>query len=150
MAANTGDLGRLVAEAIADPMAGYGLTVPELYIENSSLPPAVAEALDKRTSAGLVGDAGTLPRHLAANTATGAAEARPPQPPPMEHVWHIAEAGQTHGPYSRAAMGRMARQGHLSRDSFVWTPGQDGWMRAEDVTELAQLLTVLPPTPPDP
>ena len=32
----------------------------------------------------------------------------------------------------------------------VITPGQDGWMKAEDVAELAQLFTVLPPPPPPP
>ena len=30
----------------------------------------------------------------------------------------------------------------------VWTAGQDGWKRAEDVAELAQLFTVMPPPPP--
>jgi len=52
MAANTGDLGRLVAAEIAPKVAEYGLGVPELYIENISLPPAVEEALDKRTCDG--------------------------------------------------------------------------------------------------
>ena len=71
----------------------------------------------------------------------------PPQPP-VERVWHIAENGQTKGPFSKADMGRMASDGSLARQSHVWTPGQDGWMRAEDVMELAQLFTVLPPPPP--
>src|SRR5690606_33557312 len=34
MAANTADLGKLVATRISDTIAGYGLTLPELYIEN--------------------------------------------------------------------------------------------------------------------
>ena len=71
-----------------------------------------------------------------------------PPPPPVEHVWHIAENGQTRGPFSKASLGRMAQDGALTRDRYVWTPGQDGWMRAEDVAELAQLFTVLPPPPP--
>ncbi|TNF57922.1 MAG: DUF4339 domain-containing protein, partial [Rhodobacteraceae bacterium] len=71
-----------------------------------------------------------------------------PPPPPVEHVWHIAENGQTKGPFSKASMGRMATAGDLTRDSLVWTAGQDGWKRAEDVAELAQLFTVLPPPPP--
>tara|TARA_R100000935_G_scaffold56455_1_gene88009 strand:- start:270 stop:476 length:207 start_codon:yes stop_codon:yes gene_type:complete len=66
----------------------------------------------------------------------------------VEHVWHIAENGQTHGPYSKASMGRMVTDGKLTRDSHVWTAGQDGWKRAEDVTELATLFTVMPPPPP--
>ncbi len=72
----------------------------------------------------------------------------PPPPPPVEHVWHIAEDGATAGPFSKAAMGRMASEGRLTRDSLVWTAGQDGWKRAEEVQELAQLFTVLPPPPP--
>jgi hypothetical protein len=73
-----------------------------------------------------------------------------PPPPPVEHVWHIAENGTTKGPFSKATMGRMAAEGGLTRQTLVWTPGQDGWMTAEDVAELAQLFTVLPPPPPPP
>jgi hypothetical protein len=71
----------------------------------------------------------------------------PPQPSP-DTVWHIADKGQTTGPFSTAAMGRMANDGSLTRDSMVWTAGQDGWMRAGDVTPLARLFTVQPPPPP--
>jgi hypothetical protein len=45
-------------------------------------------------------------------------------------------------------MGKMVTEGGLTRDTHVWTPGQDGWLRAEDVRELAQLFTVMPPPPP--
>ena len=189
MAANTADLGKLVAAEISKVVAEYGLTIPEFYIENISLPPAVEEALDKRTSAGLAGDLGKFTQYSAAEAMTAAAKnpsggagigaglgmgmgmamaqqmanqqgpwgaapqtgqaAPPPPPPPVEHVWHIAEKGKTHGPYSKADMGRMAGDGKLTRDSHVWTAGQDGWLRAEDVAELAQLFTVLPPPPPE-
>jgi hypothetical protein len=71
-----------------------------------------------------------------------------PPPPPVEHVWHVAENGETKGPFSKAALGRMATDGALTRDSYVWTPGQDGWKKADEVMELAQLFTVLPPPPP--
>ncbi|MEI4197117.1 SPFH domain-containing protein [Roseovarius sp. E0-M6] len=184
MAANTADLGKLVAEAISATIAEYGLTIPELYIENISLPPAVEKALDKRTSMGVVGDLGRFTQYSAAEAMTEAAQnpagggmaagmgagmglamaqqmggsspwgARPapataaPPPQPVEHVWHIAEKGETRGPFSKADMGRMAQEGGLTRDTHVWTPGQDGWMRAGQVQELAQLFTVLPPPPP--
>jgi len=71
-----------------------------------------------------------------------------PPPPPVEHVWHIAENGATRGPFSKAALGRMASQGEITRETYVWTAGQDGWKRAEDVAELARLFTILPPPPP--
>ena len=179
MAANTADLGKHVATAISPVMERYGLSIPELYIENISLPPAVEAALDTRTSRSLTGDLG---EHLKYATATalmqggdaaggmgagmgagmgigmgmamaqgagpwGGAQAAPP-PAPIEHVWHIAKNGETSGPFSRATMGRMASDGGLTRDTLVWTQGQDGWKRAEEVAELAQLFTVMPPPPP--
>lgn len=45
-------------------------------------------------------------------------------------------------------MGRMAAEGALTRTSMVWTQGQDGWKSADEVDELAQLFTVMPPPPP--
>jgi membrane protease subunit (stomatin/prohibitin family) len=188
MAANTRELGKLLAKEIAPTLAEYGLELPELYIENISLPPAVEAVLDKRSSMGVIGNLNEYMQFQAAEAlgkdgggaaaiqaglgaglgmqighaaaqggpwgaapqAQGAAPTsrQMPPPPPVEHVWHVAENGETKGPFSKAALGRMATDGALTRDSYVWTPGQDGWMRAEDVTELAQLFTVLPPPPP--
>jgi len=186
MAANTADLGKLIAAQIAPTLAEYGLSMPELYIENISLPTAVEAALDKRTSMGLAGDLGKFTQYSAAEAMTaaaqqqgggamgagigagmgmamaqsmaqgfganptGAAAAPPPPPPPVEHVWHIAANGKTTGPFSKADLGRMASEGTFTRETYVWTAGQDGWQRAEDIQELAQLFTILPPPPPPP
>ncbi|MEW9921518.1 SPFH domain-containing protein [Marimonas sp. MJW-29] len=191
MAANTRELGQLVGKEIAAQIAEYGLSLPELYIENISLPPAVEQVLDKRSSMGVIGNLNQYMQFQAAEAlgregagaaaiqaglgaglgmqigqaaaaqtgpwgarpaTTPAAPAQtqmvPPPPPPVEHVWHIAEGGETKGPFSKASIGRMASDGTLTRDTYVWTPGQDGWQKAEDVMELAQLFTVLPPPPP--
>ena len=187
MAANTADLGKIVAREISVVIAEYGLELPELYIENISLPPAVEAMLDKRTSMGIVGDLNKFMQFSAAEAmtqpggATGGAmgagvgagmglamaqnmmqsgpwgaapQAQPaaapvtPPPPPVEKVWHIARNGATEGPFSRATLGRMASDGTLTRETHVWTAGQDGWKLAEDVAELAQLFTVMPPPPP--
>ncbi|MEM9320964.1 MAG: SPFH domain-containing protein [Pseudomonadota bacterium] len=191
MAANTGEVGKLVAAAISETISAYGLTLPELYIENVSLPPAVEKALDERTSRGITGNLDDHMKYKAAEAlaqqGSGAGQAMgmgmgaglgmqmgnmmnmgpwgqqpaaqpqaapaavaPPPPPPVEHVWHIAENGATKGPFSKADMGRMAMTGELTRESLVWTPGQDGWLPADDVAELAQLFTVMPPPPPPP
>ncbi|WP_373354351.1 SPFH domain-containing protein [Pseudoroseicyclus sp. CXY001] len=186
MAANTGDLGKVVAEAIKPTIAAYGLVIPEFYIENISLPAEVEAMLDKRTSMGIVGDMGRYMQYSAAEamqnpeSAAGSAmgmgmgagmgmnmagqvgpwgaapqqqpAAAPPAPPPppVESVWHIAENGATEGPFSRATMGQKVASGALSRDTLVWTAGQDGWLKAGDVPELAQLFTVHPPPPPPP
>ena len=181
MAANTEDLAKLIAAKINPELAEYGITLPNFYIENISLPPAVEAALDKRTSMGIVGDLGRYTQFSAAEAMTAAAQnptggggmgaglgmgmgmvmgqqmagqaSQPsvaPPPAPPEKVWHLAENGQTTGPFSRATLGRMAIDGSLSRASMVWTAGMPGWVKAGDVDELAQLFTVMPPPPPPP
>ena len=180
MAANARDLGKLLADAISETIASYGLSLPELYIENISLPPDVEKALDDRTSRGLVGKLDDHLRYKAAESfgqpgsaagsamgmvvgagmgmqmggmmagqagPWGAAPVAPPPPPPVEHVWHVAKDGKTDGPYSKAEMGQQSAKGLLTRETWVWTPGQDGWKKAED-TELAELFTISPPPPP--
>jgi hypothetical protein len=93
---------------------------------------------------------GARPQAAAAPAQQAPVQAAPPAPPPppVEHVWHIAENGATKGPFSKAALGRMATAGEITRETYVWTAGQDGWKHAEDVAELAQLFTILPPPPP--
>ena len=73
MAGNTGDLSKLVTTAIAPVIATYGLTIPELYVENISLPEEVEKVLDKRTSVGLAGDLGKYGQFSAAEAMTSAA-----------------------------------------------------------------------------
>ena len=80
-----------------------------------------------------------------AEAAPAAMAPPPPPPPPVEKVWHIADNGATKGPFSRAAVGRMVTDGSLERETLVWTAGQDGWIAAGDIAELATLFTVLPP-----
>ncbi|MDP4032054.1 MAG: SPFH domain-containing protein [Pseudorhodobacter sp.] len=79
MAANTEGLSKLVITAIAPKIAEYGLTLPEFYIENISLPEEVEKVLDKRTSVGLAGDLGKYTQFSAAealaNPASGAGAA---------------------------------------------------------------------------
>jgi membrane protease subunit (stomatin/prohibitin family) len=71
-----------------------------------------------------------------------------PPPPPVDKVWHVAEGDETRGPFSQADLAAMGGRGELRHDSHVWTPGQDGWRRAGDVPELAQLFATQPPPPP--
>ena len=66
MAANTADLGKIVARAITPAIAAYGLEIPEFYIENISLPEAVEAVLDKRTSMGILGDLNRYMQYSAA------------------------------------------------------------------------------------
>jgi membrane protease subunit (stomatin/prohibitin family) len=74
MAANTLDLGKMIAAKVSPELAEYGLEMPAFYIENISLPPAVEEVLDKRTSMGIVGDLGKYTQFSAAEAMTAAAQ----------------------------------------------------------------------------
>jgi len=56
MAANYDELGSKLGESVKDDMEGYGVELRTLLVENISLPQAVEEALDKRTSMGVIGD----------------------------------------------------------------------------------------------
>ncbi|MBU2958097.1 SPFH domain-containing protein [Paracoccus sp. 1_MG-2023] len=185
MAANTDQLAQLVAKAIAPVIDSYGITLPEFWIENISLPAAVEAMLDKRTSMGIVGDLDRFGQYAASEAMLAAAQnqggagagfgaamgaamgatmrgpwgAVPQQaapqpaaaaPPPLpgksvETVWHVAIDGQAQGPFGRGHLGRMVADGSFTRDTLVWTPGQDGWLPADQVDELAQLFTMMPP-----
>ncbi|KFE35895.1 SPFH domain-containing protein [Thioclava atlantica] len=138
-----GDLGKYMqfnaAEAMGQPGSGAGAGMGAAM--GAGMGAGVGMAMGNQMGwAGPWGQPPTQP----------AAAAPPPPPPPVEKVWHLAVNGQTQGPYGRGHLGRMVSEGTLTRDSLVWTPGQDGWKRAEDVTELAQLFTIAPPPPPPP
>ncbi|NYS25567.1 SPFH domain-containing protein [Rhodobacteraceae bacterium 2376] len=82
--------------------------------------------------------------------AQGAATPPPPPPPPQATVWHVAENGQTKGPFDASTLSQMIPQGSFSRDTLVWSPGQDGWQKAGEVPELQRLFAATPPPPPPP
>ena len=176
MAANTADLGKIMTDAIAPKVADYGLSIPEFYIENISLPEDVEKAMDKRTSIGVAGDLGKYMQFNAAEamgqpgSAMGAAMgagmgagmgmgmaqnmgpwgAAPPALPPLPNAakaWHVAVDGATTGPFTEADLAVMAAAGKLTRASMVWTAGQDGWKMAAE-TMLSGLLDGVPPPPP--
>lgn len=189
MAANTQDLSNIVGQAIEPTLTEYGLSMPELYIENISLPPEVEKVLDQRSSMGIVGDlnkytqfsaaqamqtaasssgdnamgaglgmgmgmgmAQTMANAMSGNApqAAGqpAAAAPPPPPPPAATVWHVADNGQTTGPFGEPQLRQMMAQGSFGRDTLVWTAGQDGWKKAGDLPGLASLFASVPPPPP--
>ncbi|RYH01868.1 SPFH domain-containing protein [Salipiger sp. IMCC34102] len=104
MAANTKDLGALVANAIEGAVAQYGLSIPELYIENISLPAAVEKALDARTSRGIAGD---LDEHLKWKAAESMAQPG-------------SAAGQAMGMGMGAGLGMQ--MGNMTMQSGPWGP----------------------------
>lgn len=74
LAANYDELGEFLTKRIRPAFEGYGLDLPSLLVENISLPPAVEEALDKRTSMGVVGNLAAYTQYQAATAMEKAAE----------------------------------------------------------------------------
>ena len=74
MAANYSELGDFLTKRIALEFQSYGLELTKLLVENISLPPAVEEALDKRTSMGVVGNLAAYTQFNIANSIPDAAK----------------------------------------------------------------------------
>ena len=101
MAANTDQLGKMVAKAIAPTVAQYGLTIPEFYIENISLPDEVEKILDKRTSIGIIGDLDRFGQYASGEAMLNASR-------------NEGGAGAGFGAAMGAALGMGARQPQLA------------------------------------
>jgi membrane protease subunit (stomatin/prohibitin family) len=67
LASNYNELGEFCTKHLGPEIENYGLKLTKLLIENISLPPAVEEALDKRSSMGVLGNLNQYTQFQAAN-----------------------------------------------------------------------------------
>ena len=74
LAANYDDLSDYVTNRIAPEFSAYGLKLKKLLVENISLPSEVEQALDKRTSMGMIGNLRDYATFQAAEAMKAAAE----------------------------------------------------------------------------
>lgn len=74
LAANYDDLGKFLTDKIAPEFNQYGLELTKFLVENISLPPAVEEALDKRSSMGVLGNLDQYMKYQTAEAVTKMAE----------------------------------------------------------------------------
>ena len=74
LAAGYDELSAVLTRIIAPEFMDYGLEVTKLLVENISLPPAVEEALDKRSSMGIVGNLDDYFKFQSANAMEAAAD----------------------------------------------------------------------------
>jgi membrane protease subunit (stomatin/prohibitin family) len=74
MAANYDELGEFVTGKIRDDFGNYGLEVTKMLVENISLPEAVEQALDKRSSMGVIGNLDQYTKFQTANAMEEAAK----------------------------------------------------------------------------
>jgi membrane protease subunit (stomatin/prohibitin family) len=74
LAANYSELGNFLTQRIGPEFMSYGIELTKMLVENISLPPAVEEALDKRTSMGIVGNLAAYTQFNIANSIPDAAK----------------------------------------------------------------------------
>lgn len=74
LAANYNELGDFILAKLGPEYGEYGLKLTKFLVENISLPPNVEEALDKRSSMGVLGDLNAYTKFQAANAMEAAAE----------------------------------------------------------------------------
>lgn len=74
LASNYDELGGFMRSKLSDDFKSYGLELTKFVIENISLPPEVEAAMDRRTSMGVIGDAGRYAQFQAADAMRDAAQ----------------------------------------------------------------------------
>jgi len=73
LAAKQQTIGNTLAAVLSDELSVNGIAIPRFIIENISVPPEVEQALDKRTSIGVVGNLDSYTKFQAANAMEDAA-----------------------------------------------------------------------------
>ena len=169
MAANTEQLSQFITTKIAPEFQAYGLALTQVLVENISLPDEVEQALDKRSSMGMIGN---LDRYLQFQAAENLGKTEgsavldmgvgmamagklteamrtpdvPPVPPPLPQAsWHVAQGQQTSGPHSLSELQAMVKAGNLTVSTLVWQAGMAQWQAAGTVAALSSLLPASPP-----
>lgn len=177
LAGNYDQLGQYLTQRIAPEIQEYGLELTRMLVENISLPPEVEEALDKRTSMGLVGDlsdyvtfqTGSSMEKAAENTSGGASDAiglgvgvamaqqlggslgrgGDGQPPAVPSVlFYVAVGREKTGPFNESEIASKVEAGDIHSDTLVWSKGMENWASAESVPAMKPLLANQPPPVP--
>ncbi|MFA5782234.1 MAG: SPFH domain-containing protein, partial [Bacteroidales bacterium] len=175
LASNYDELSKFVFDKIGPEFLEYGIELTKFLVENISLPPAVEEAMDKRTSMGVIGNLSAFTQYQtaigiedAAKNPGGSASAgigmgmgfamanqmgqnmmnqnqQQQNTPPSLSQFHVVVNGQQTGPFAEQALAQMVQSGQITKDTLVWKNGMAAWTSAGQVPEVAKLFTQAPP-----
>ncbi|MCH9812793.1 MAG: SPFH domain-containing protein [Epsilonproteobacteria bacterium] len=172
LAANYDQLGDYITEQISTAFKAYGLGLTNMLIENISVPPAVEEALDKRSSMGIIKD---LSEYLTFQTAesmtkeggsaagdmaamgVGFAMAdklarnydnkKTYIPEPYEKMYYYAENQEPKGPFSIDEVEDFVKSKQINSTTLMWSTGMEKWEKAQKLEEVESLFNYLTPPP---
>lgn len=70
-------------------------------------------------------------------------------PPPIPgSMYYVAADGKSTGPFDIPTLKNMALSGQFSASSLVWKQGMSEWSKAENIEELKNMFSTIPPVPP--
>jgi membrane protease subunit (stomatin/prohibitin family) len=125
-------LGNAMQEAAANPaggLAGAGVGLGMGLAMTNSM-------------GGIMGGGGGTATAPATAAAAPVASA-PPSVPTV--AWHVAEGGQSVGPFTPAQLAQAIGAGRVARETLVWTAGMSEWSVASEVEALIGYFAPQPP-----
>lgn len=175
LAANYDELGKFLQQRIAPEFESRGMSLVTLLVENISLPPAVEEALDKRTSMGVIGNLNAYTQFQAAEAMAKAAEnpggtasmgmgfvvaqqlgqamagsqsgagGPPPVPGAAAAQWYVVQNGERTGPFTDDGLKKLIDSRAVGAETLIWKAGLADWQAASKLAETASMLASTPP-----
>jgi membrane protease subunit (stomatin/prohibitin family) len=175
MSARYKEMGQFLTQEMKPDFDKLGVELNMLLVENISLPPEVEQALDKRSSMGVLGNLDQYAKFQAAEAIRDAAKnpgaagmvmgmgvgsalggqvagaaasqggGAPPSMPSGAVAFFVAINNQQMGPFDSAGLKAKVASGEVTRDSLVWKQGMTTWTPAKEVAELAALFASAPP-----
>lgn len=175
LAANYDQLGEYVQVKIGEEFAKYGLGLTNIRIENISVPPAVEEALDKRSSMGIIKDLSDYLTFQTAESMTSGggsaagdmaamgvgfamAEKLAKQfdkqkgggeyaPEPYEKMYYYAKEKNPSGPFTFDQIENLIKDKEIDSSTLMWSTGMEKWQEAKTIEEVESLFNYLTPPP---
>ncbi len=120
------------------------------YQLGQAMPVAAANPAGGLAGAGVGLGMGMAMAPMLGGPNAGAATPTPQPPPPPPSVWHVAENGQTLGPFSLEGLAQAVADGRFRAETLVWCAGMSGWTAAGQLPHFARLFQTPPPPPPAP
>jgi len=138
---------RTSMNAIGDMAAYQG------YQLGQAIPIAAANPAGGVAGAGVglgmgLGIAQALGSTQVAGAGAQAIRSQAPPPPPVAN-WHVAQNGQSHGPFTPEQIAESIAAGRIDRNTLVWCTGMPNWAPAVETPALAALFQTVPPPLPN-
>ncbi len=175
LASRYDQLGDYITQKLAQEFQNYGIELTKFLIENISVPPAVEEAIDKRSSMGVVADLGKYLEFQAAESMTQGGEGNMASmgagmgigmamadkmsdrfqkskdhsyiPEPFEKMYYYADGKEPIGPLNIDEVGDLIKEKRIKSDTLMWSSGMENWQQASRFDELESLFNLLTPPP---